>query len=576
MAQLSLVDSRRLTGPNLFSALPGAVIDVVFDNENDASNPALLDIENIWLSHARELLQQLAWAEQATFNRIYRDGVSLGITAPIDALYSATEVCEAAWQLSKAELSGQPLPDIPAIAANLSKEIAQESNPALVALQAQAQQHGVAFLCDDDVVSLGYGPNCQQWPVDQIPKSGIDWGKLSSIPLALITGTNGKSTSVRLTAAIMHAAGLQAGVTSTDYIRVGEDIIEHGDFSGPGGARTLLRDPRTEIAVLEVARGGILRRGLGVFHADAALITNVAADHLGDYGINSVPELIEAKFVVRRALSATAPLILNADDKGVVQYSERLSQPIIWFSEHADNPVIAKHIQAGGSAITLENNTITRIDSKESSSLNKTAVVDINAIPITIKGAARHNVQNALGVTGLCWALGVSDQAIATGLQTFSGSTQENPGRGNYFEAHGAKILVDYAHNEHGMNAITTLMANIPAKRRLVMMGQAGDRSNALIADLVRSAMQAKPNKVIAYEVPGYERGRQPGETPKVIADAFVANGFDKANITLQDNPLDGVRTALEWAQEGDLLLLIILTSRDEALALVQEFVSSA
>ncbi len=186
----------------------------------------------------------------------------------------------------------------------MSKLAARESKPRLLAMQAAAASHHVPFLWDDDEVSVGFGKNAMTWPAEQVPEpESVDWSAIGSVPLGIVTGTNGKSTTVRLSAAILSAAGLRAGITSTDYIRVGDEILERGDFSGPGGARTLLRHPQSEAVVLEVARGGLLRRGVGVEHADAALITNIAADHMGEYGINTVADMAEAKFIVRRALA---------------------------------------------------------------------------------------------------------------------------------------------------------------------------------------------------------------------------------------------------------------------------------
>ncbi len=205
-------------------------------------------------------------------------------------------------------------------------------------MQAAAARHHVPFLWDDDEVSVGFGKTAITWPADQLPEpESVDWQAIGSIPLGIVTGTNGKSTTVRLSAEILAAAGLSAGITSTDYIRVGEEILDRGDYSGPGGARTLLRHPRSEAVVLEVARGGLLRRGIGVEHADAALITNVAEDHMGEYGINTVAEMAEAKFIVRRALVTDAPLILNADDPESVRMAATLQQQdyLVWAGCHS-------------------------------------------------------------------------------------------------------------------------------------------------------------------------------------------------------------------------------------------------
>jgi len=305
--QLTLDDSRRLTGPNLLFDHAGAIIDVRINGL-----PGRQVIE-CWQRQIRSYLDAVGWQNQTLSVRRFSGGASLAISAPMDALYAATEVNESAWHDCVSEMTGGKPHRFAERIAVLSQMIAEESNDRLINLIDAASDQGVLWLVDDDHASIGSGKGSTQWPIKSIPPvSAIAFKQATDVPLALITGTNGKSTSVRLAAQIAAAAGICAGLTSTDYIRIGDQIVADGDFSGPGGARTLLRDAGCEMALLEVARGGILRRGLAVTRANAALVTNVAADHLGDYGILSVDDLIHAKLVIRKALSVDAPLILNA------------------------------------------------------------------------------------------------------------------------------------------------------------------------------------------------------------------------------------------------------------------------
>lgn len=558
--KIHLTDSRRLTGPNLYWRLPSAIIDAEIDGV-DANT-----VVACWQKHARRYLDALGWQQQRTRYRIFEGGISLLLSAPIDVLYAATEINEAAFNDCVADLRGEQAADFKQQVGSLQQAVTDEEHPVLLALQAAALAHGKRFLWDDDEVSTGYGAGAQVWPANDLPDpSTVDWDAIGSIPLALVTGTNGKSTSVRLAAAVMKAAGMTAGVTSTDYIRVGNQIIDTGDYSGPGGARTLVRDPRTDIAILEVARGGMLRRGLGVNEADAALITNVSADHLGEYGINTVRELIEAKFIVQKALKPEQPLILNADDDGIVAYAAGMQQNIVWFSEHRDNPVVQAQLAGGGAAVISDNGKIICLNGKD-----ETAVTAVSDIPITLNGAAHHNVQNALGVTALALALGVKPAAIARGLKAFSGSVEDNPGRGNIFTGNGVQVLVDFAHNEAGINALMDTIRQMPAKRRLIMICQAGDRSDVLIRDLVLSAMIANPDCLVVCEIPGYERGRAPMEVPELIARFAVEAGMPESAILFADDPKGGTEKALDWARSGDLLLLLVLTQREDVFALLK------
>jgi len=561
---IELLDSRRLTGPNLFWDWPGAVLDIAL-----SGFPADLVI-SAWAEEVTRLMDAVGWNAENIYSREFEGGASLIINAPIDELYTACALNEVAFNRAKAWLTGDSLSGLEQVLADLKKQQAEESNPALLALQQAAAEHHVPFLWDDDEVSVGFGKTAIIWPATQLPApDSINWQEVSSIPLGIVTGTNGKSTTVRLAASILAAAGLRAGITSTDYIRVGEEILDRGDYSGPGGARTLLRHPQSEAVVLEVARGGLLRRGIGVERADGALITNVAADHLGEYGINSVAEMAEAKFIVRRALSADAPLILNADDPESVRLAASISNRIIWFGLHADDGVLQQHLGSNGAAAFLDDGWLTLTEDGETRK-----IIEAKDVPITFGGAARYNISNALGAMALCHVLGVDDQALATGLKAFSGGADVNPGRGNLFEKDGIRIFLDFAHNEHGIKAISETVKAFQAERNIVLMGQAGDRLDKDIDDLVRAACELDPDRLLVCELPGYERGRPSMEVPALIRDIALAEGVPEAAISIFASPLKGVEEALAEARQGDCLVLLALTQRDEVLALIRDFVA--
>jgi len=436
--KIELLDSRRLTGPNLFWDWPGAVLDISLSDI-----PADLVI-SAWAEEVTRLMDAMGWNTENIDSREFDGGVSLIINAPIDVLYTACELNEVAFNRATTWLSGETPADLEQVVVDLSRQREEERNPALLALQQAALDHHVPFLWDDDEVSVGFGKTAIVWPATQLPSpETVNWDEVSSIPLGIVTGTNGKSTTVRLAASILAAAGLRAGITSTDYIRVGEEILDRGDYSGPGGARTLLRHPQSEAVVLEVARGGLLRRGIGVERADGALVTNVAADHLGEYGINSVAEMAEAKFIVRRALSADAPLILNADDPESVALAATLSNRIIWFGLHADKGVIQQRLQDNGTVAFLKEGWLMLAEEGEAR-----RIAEAKEVPITFGGVARYNISNALGAMALCHVLGADDQALGAGLKAFSGAADVNPGRGNLFEKDGVRIFLDFQGNQ--------------------------------------------------------------------------------------------------------------------------------
>jgi UDP-N-acetylmuramyl tripeptide synthase len=333
----------------------------------------------------------------------------------------------------------------------------------------------------------------------------------------------------------------------------------------------LMRQGDVEMAVLEVARGGLLRRGLGIERANVVLVTNVAADHLGEYGINSVAELIPAKFIVRRALQGKDPLVLNADDEGVVAYATKLANTIAWFSLDPDNPAVRAALSEGGTACYLKDGWLCAASGLEGG-VSERKVVAVKNIPAAMGGVVRYNISNALAAMSLAIALGIKDQAIREGLASFRGDETDNPGRGNWFEHEGVRILVDFAHNEHGMLALADAVRQVEAERVVLLMGQAGDRLDKDIGDLTRAACSMKPDQLLVCELPGYERGREPLTVPGLIREAALQAGLNADSITLFPGPKDATKQALEDALPGDLLVLLVLTQRQEALALVHEF----
>jgi UDP-N-acetylmuramyl tripeptide synthase len=566
---MKLTNSRRLTGANLYWDRPSAIIDVAIDEQPEP-------VIRAWQEAVRKWLDVVGYPEEETCHRIFEGGASLLVSAPIDVLYSMCELNEVAWADALAAMGRAEAPDPVEESPRLNRLFDEERNPRLLELQAAAHREGVPFLWDDDEVSVGYGRGALSWPPDRLPSPDqVDWTERSGIPVALVTGTNGKSTTVRMTAAIMAASGLNAGLTSTDFIRVGDRVIDMGDYSGTGGARTLLRQPDVEIAVLEVARGGLLRRGLGIERANAAVITNVAADHLGEYGIHSVAELIPAKFIVHRALGPEDPLILNADDAGVVEHARSLDNRIWWFSLEDDNPAIIASRAKGGSACYLEDDWLVVARGPESR-----RVITLDDIPAVFGGIVRYNVSNALAALSVAAALGINDDAIRRGLAAFRGDEYDNPGRGNWFEHEveggTVRILVDFAHNEHGMKALADSVRQVPAERVMLLMGQAGDRLDKDIADLVRAACSMKPDELLVSELPGYERGREPFAVPAIIKNEAIAAGIPEHRIEIFPDPREATTFALANARPGDLLVLLALTQRQDALALVHEFIGDS
>ncbi len=505
-----------------------------------------------WRTHARDVLDELGWREPRFHVRPWPGGVTLAFSAPIDALYAATDLNEWAFSAALAELGGLPAEGREEVLAAAREALQREANPALLALEAEARRRDVAFLWDDDEASVGMGSGSLTWATREIPSpERIDWSDVHDIPAVLVTGTNGKTTVVRLAAAMGEAAGHVVGSTTTEGIRVGTDWVERDDYSGPGGARALLRDRRVEIAVLETARGGLLRRGVAHTSADGAVVTNVAEDHLGEYGVHDVPSLVQAKLSAGLARRPGAPIALNADDDGLVAASERVGDPITWFSLTHDSALIRSHLRAGGDVVVAEEGVIRRARSGR-----LVDIVRVDEVPVTLGGAAAYNVSNAMAAVAAGSALGLPHTAIADGLRAVRGGAQDNPGRGNFYDVSGARVLVDFVHNPHGLAALGALVRALAPRRVLLVLGHAGDRDDGAVRALARTGWELRPDRVIVKELRSYLRGRDEGEVPALIVEELRAAGAPEASIETATDERDATRKALAWARPGDLLIL--------------------
>lgn len=540
---MELIDSRRLTGPNLVWDHPGAVLEVSFDDDR---------VVDLWKEEIVALRAALNLPDMGLKTLRTREGAWLVVGGPIDQLYGLIEASELAWSRATSRYRGEALK--PADLDSVLPELSDERNAAVVALEKAASERHVTFLWDDDEVSLGMGSGSQSWPRAKTPDPAeLDWSTYHDIPLALVTGTNGKSTNVRLLSHIASCWGKTYGCSSTDWIRVNEDVLDAGDYSGPGGARAVLRDTRVEIALLETARGGLLRRGCGVQRADVAAVLNVAEDHMGQYGINSVDDLIAAKLIVQRVVGDGGLLVLNADDARLVKAARKYpEQRTSWFSLGRESPVSGEsHCFVEDGRIILSHHGVEH------------EIAALDDIPITLGGRAAYNVANALSSVLIAHGLGIPIDAIRKGLCTFQSDFESNPGRSNYFGLDGVTVLLDYAHNVHGLKAILETTANLGAKRQVLTLSTAGDRTEQEIRHLASTAVEYGIEKIYVSDSVGYERELGEGGVREILADELRRLGRSPIEV---DSEYAAVKDALDNAEQGDLLICLVKADREEAL----------
>lgn len=549
---MRFLDARRLTGPSVLFDRHGATLDVACTT---AEAERLIPV---WKKHVTRMLAEVGWSGSEFASVILNGGVSMAYTAPIDALYAASEINEWAWAACDHDFNGADEPDFAETVTAIRDSIAAEANPELIAIEALAAERGVTFLWDDDEASLGLGCHSETWPVRELPDpESLDWDSFRDIPSGLVTGTNGKTTTVRLAAHILRAAGYHDGMSSTDYIAVDGVALDRDDWSGPGGARNVLRQQGVDAAILETARGGLLRRGLGVNEANAAAITNVSRDHLGDFGSRSLDELLNIKWIVSRAVRDNGTLILNAEDWRLVKRSEGYSGRLIWFSLEPRNRTVVAHTRNGGSAFVLDDDELVRLDGAE-----RQVICKAQDIPITLDGVARHNTANALAAAALTSCMGVSMDDIRNGLKTMT--QDENPGRCNVYEVNGFTVIIDFAHNPQAIDALLDMASALKGRRTALCFAQAGDRPDDLIRELARNAWEKGLDRVIVSELAHYYRGREPGAVFGLIRDELLGCGATEDQIEHNDEEIESFNSALAWAEPGDVVIMLALERSPE------------
>ena len=378
-------------------------------------------------------------------------------------------------------------------------------------------------------------------------------GTPSRVPIAAITGTNGKTTTARMLAHIAKMAGYTPGLTTTDGVYIDGQRTVEGDMTGPVSARMVLSDPQIDLAVLETARGGLLRSGMGVPEVDVGAVLNIASDHLGLKGIDTLEQLAEIKRVVVEVARECA--VLNADDPNVLKMSAYTdAKTICYVTMNPSHALVREHIRANGRACALEagvnGHMITLYDKGSYIPLMWT-----HLIPATLEGRALHNVQNAMVAAAMAFSLGIKLDAIRQGLRTFDTTFFQAPGRMNLYNEHPFKVLMDYGHNAHAVGMMADLAQRLDvAGRRIVVLAGPGDRRD----EDLRAIAEAVAGKFDHYVVRRDDslRGRDGDEVPRIIARALQAQGVAEEAMSIIPDEQQATDAALRMGQPGDLILI--------------------
>jgi cyanophycin synthetase len=378
-------------------------------------------------------------------------------------------------------------------------------------------------------------------------------GTLARVPIAAITGTNGKTTTARMLAHITKMAGYTPGLTTTDGVYIDGQRTVSGDMTGPVSARMVLADPQIDIAVLETARGGLLRAGMGVNEVNVGAVLNVQPDHLGLKGIDTLEQLAEVKRIVVEVASDCA--VLNADDPLVLKmsgYTE--AKHLCYVTLNPQHALVREHVRAGGRACALE----AGVNGQMITLYEKGAHIPLlwtHLIPATLEGRATHNVQNAMFAAAMAFSLGIKLEAIRQGLRTFDSTFFQAPGRMNVFDEHPFKVLFDYGHNAHAVAAMADLAQRLEvAGRRIVVLAGPGDRRDEDLIAIARAVAGRFDHYVCRRD--DNLRERKSDEVPRIQAAALTAAGVPEEAISIIPDEQEAIGAALQMGRAGDLLLI--------------------
>lgn len=373
--------------------------------------------------------------------------------------------------------------------------------------------------------------------------------KPKSIPVISVTGTNGKTTTVRLIAYVLRKMGYDIGMTSTDGIYLNDKCIHNGDDSGFSSAKTILLNPDVDIAVLETARGGIIRKGLAYNIADIGVITNITNDHLGNDGINSMEELCFVKSLVAEAVKDNGFVIINADDKYSKTIIDRIKSNIIYFSKSNENELILKNIRDGKKAVFIEDNSIVVVNNRK-----KYKLIDVNEVAISFNGNLEYNIENAMAASAALLGLNIDYCMIAKGLRSFKSDGNDNSGRFNVYDYNGRKIILDYGHNIEGYRAVISSLNKMKKNKSLIgVIGIPGDREDAVAYEVGKICAEGLDKIVIKEDKD--RRGRKPGEIAELLKKSILKNRKD-CNLSICLDEIQALDYAVNISKKGDIIIV--------------------
>lgn len=538
---------RVLAGANVFFKDVGAIMEIVTRDEQKAAFVAAYETE------LRKVLDALGWDDVPIHKRVYSKGFIFAIPTEYDYSYAGCKILGITLDMVTAVFDGLELPDFNEEVSYLEYVLSRERYITVRNIYKEARERSLNVFIDEGTISIGSGKGAFIAKLDEIGFGDVPWDKIYEVPSVMVTGTNGKTTTVRLTSFINKHAGKVVGYCSTDWVMVDGQIVSEGDLSGPRGNQTVLTDPRVEVAVLEVARGGLIKRGIVTSSVNGAAVMNVGADHLGVNGIDTVEDLAEAKFLVHDGVKPGGHSIINLDDQLTHQFMLKIDNLKAYVSQKLPEAEILSYLKDGDYAAYVDNGAFyVHRDGQ------KHFIANINDVDLTYKGLAKHNIENVLVAICLSLELGRTYQEIHDGLVAFV-NDENNQGRFNFFEINKSRFIVDYGHNHAAVATIFKFARQIagPETKLTALLGFSGDRK-FMIKDIAKSVIEHKIDNIIIKQFHNYARGAERGELAEMLRKSLIKNGFDENNIIATvDTEIEAAEIALSKSNEDQIFIML-------------------
>jgi len=548
MLQIHECNIKRLNGNNIFFDGYGALLDIM------SNDPELVQFRDAFIADLSVVIEKLNLPAHV-FTKTYTNGTVVAIKMPFDLRDFASGLLEKVYgySLSKFDNNDTMILDIDKIDCYYKDSI----NLKLRETNEIATKRLLNFFEVEGSIYIGSGKGCYHLELSKLDHTDIPWDDIYEIPSVMVTGTNGKTTTVRLTNYIAKTSGLITGYCSTDWVMIDGVIIDEGDYSGIQGNHLVLKDTRVDVAILEVARGGIVKRGLATRVTSAALVTNVTEDHLGQGVIDTLEQLANAKFIVHNSVKPGGHSIINLDDAMSLQLLPTINNDKIYTSQQLSLDKIKCYLQSDREyAIYVRDGAIYLYrDACES------FVVNLNQVSITYNGLASHNVYNVLSAIALSLELGVSLDNIASALASYVNDDTTNQGRFNIFDVNGSMFIFDYGHNVAAINSIVQFAGKLKPQgaTTTILLGFTGDR-RSIVEEVVKVVFNNKVDKVILKKFDNYLRGwAEKGEVANYLHKCLINVGFAPEDIiAIVDEELEAVQLAVSRAKPGDINLMLV------------------